>query len=428
MDISKIKKSLENCPCGQKHDAPLRRVEIGHGLTSETGKILKEEGFGRRLLLVADKNTLKSSPGIRESLENAGFELKMLIYPDMKYARAENTVEIESLLGDVDGIISVGSGSLNDICRVPAARLAMPFCIFATAPSMDGFASGTSPILRNNYKETWQAEQPLVIIGDTAILAKAPVELKAAGLGDMIAKYIAICDWKISSLLTGEIFCENIVRLTLDAVNRCVELADLIPTENEEAAGAVMEALVISGLAMRFAGCSRPASGAEHMISHYLEDYKCLRGIWPEYHGKKVGVATLIAARIYRDIAENVPSVDATDDPFDKEKLLARFDPQFRDDIAKLNEGPITDIVSPEIIKEKWPLVREAVMKYVPDPDFLEARLRAAGGAVSIGDVHVHEELMYNALELHSYMRHRIFLTRLLPMCGLADYRKYGLK
>ncbi|MCQ2427998.1 MAG: iron-containing alcohol dehydrogenase, partial [Clostridia bacterium] len=241
MNIESIKKSLKNCPCGLQHDAPLRRVEIGSGITPMTGRILREEGFGDRLLFVADDNTLAASAGISDALAGSGFELKKLIYPDMKYATAERVEEIEALCGDVDAVISVGSGSLNDICRVPAARRGLPFCIFATAPSMDGFASGTSPIMRGNYKETWQAEQPAVIIADTDILAAAPTELKAAGLGDMIAKYIAITDWKISSVLTGEVFCEKIAKLTLDAVDKCVSLAEKIPQKDAEAAGAVME-------------------------------------------------------------------------------------------------------------------------------------------------------------------------------------------
>jgi len=410
------------------HDAPLRRVEIGSGITPLTGRYLDEEGFGKRLLLVADETTLRVSAGVTDSLEAAGFELKKLVYKDMKYATAECVEEITALCGDVDGIISVGSGSLNDICRVPAARLGLPLCIFATAPSMDGFASGTSPILRNNYKETWQAEQPVLIIGDTKILAAAPVELKAAGLGDMIAKYIAITDWKISSILTGEIFCENIAQMTLDAVDKCVSLADKIPTDDEDAAGAVMEALILSGLAMRFAGCSRPASGAEHMMSHYLEDYKCLRGIWPEFHGKKVGVTSLIAARLYKKVATELATAKVSEDPFDREALLSRFDPQFREDIGKLNTAPITDIVSPRAIDENRAGMIAAIDKYIPDPDFLKLRLKAAGGAVSIEEIHCPAGLMYNSLELHSYMRHRIFLTRLLPMLSLDDYRSFPLE
>lgn len=427
MNVNEILASLENCPCGVKHTAALECVKIGHGLRFETGRILSELGFPKNVLLVADENTLRVSDGVLQSLADAGFHLKKLIYENFLYARAEQVAEVETLAADVEGIISVGSGSLNDICRVPAARMGKKLCIFATAPSMDGFASDTSPILNNNFKETWKAEQPSVIIADTEILAKAPVELKAAGLGDMIAKYVAVTDWKISSELTGEYFCDNIAKLTLDAVKKCMDLADKITEEDEEAAGAVMEALIMSGLAMKLEGCSRPASGAEHMVSHFLEDYKCLRGIWPEFHGRKVGVATLLIAHAYRDIAEKITSVEPGDDPLVLEELLSHFDPEFRRDISALNQSPITDKVSPAILKEKWQRVREIIFGCIPEDEVLLGRMLAAQGAVSLDDIHVTPELMTAAIRYHSYMRHRIYLTRILPMChiDIMDHVKF---
>ena len=60
---------------------------------------------------------------------------------------------------------------------------------FATAPSIDGFASCSFPIVANGFKESFPAKGPEVIIGDTKILANAPTALKSAGFGKM--KYIA---------------------------------------------------------------------------------------------------------------------------------------------------------------------------------------------------------------------------------------------
>lgn len=428
MDIQAIYRKLQNCPCGRPHTAALERVEIGHGLRFRTGEILADFGFPKNVLLVADDNTLRASDGVLASLRAAGFHVKKLIYDNFLYARDVQVGEVSALAADVDGIISVGSGSLNDICRVPAARMGKKLCLFATAPSMDGFASDTSPILRSNYKETWRAEQPAIIIADTEVLAAAPQELKAAGLGDMIAKFVAITDWKVSSILTGEYFCERVADMTLNAVRRCMALADRIPERDEEAAGAVMEALILSGLAMKMAGCSRPASGAEHMTSHFLEDYKCLRGIFPEFHGRKVGVSTLLIAHAYRRIAGEVRQVTVGEDPFDLDELLSHFDPPFRPDIAALNQGPITDIVRPEAVRDHWQEIRAAILRYIPSDEALLGAMTAAGAATTVGEIHVPVPLMREALLRHAYMRHRIFLTRILPMAGvrLTDYIDLG--
>ena len=129
MDLQRILKSLENCPCGKKHTFVTEVVEIGNGVTERTGEILKNAGFPEKVLVVADKNTLGVSAGILESLAAAGFEVKQLVYENMKYARVEQVREVEALLLDVDGLISVGTGSLNDICRVASYEKGKKFYV-----------------------------------------------------------------------------------------------------------------------------------------------------------------------------------------------------------------------------------------------------------------------------------------------------------
>ena len=268
LDLTGMLKSLENCPCGKKHTFYTKDIEIGSGITAKTGEILRRNGFEDDLLLVADENTIAAAAGVRESLIAAGFKLTERIYNNLTYARAEQVEELKAICPSVQGIISVGTGSLNDICRVASYQTGKKFCIFATAPSMDGFASDTAPIVKDNFKSSWQAEQPLVIIADTKILAAAPTELKSSGFGDMVAKYIGLAEWKMANLLIDEYYCPKIAAITSEAIDRITALADRITENSEEAAGAVMEALVLTGLEMKLAGCSRPASGAEHVVSH----------------------------------------------------------------------------------------------------------------------------------------------------------------
>ena len=419
MDLNQILKDMHHCPCGREHKFDTKVCQIGSGLTAKTGKILTDAGFPKNVLLVADDNTWKAADGILPALLGAGFAVKKLIYENMKYARVEQVREVESLCEDVDGIISVGTGSLNDICRVASFRKGKKFCIFATAPSMDGFASDTAPIIENNFKSSWQAAQPMVIIADTKILAAAPAELKSSGFGDMVAKYVGLADWRISTLLTGEYYCDKIAALTQTATDRIMALADHVTEENEETAGAIMESLVMTGLAMKLAGCSRPASGAEHVVSHYLECYKVIRGIWPEYHGKKVGVATVLLNRAYRNIAKRVETVDPIPDPTDWDQVYAKYDPVLHDDIRRLNNPTITDKVDPKALKEHWQEIRRIILDTLPDDDLLMAKMHAAGAATTPEEVHVPPQLLEDALHFHPYMRYRMLLTRLMPMLQL---------
>lgn len=419
MDLKKILHSLENCPCGRKHTFVTEVAEIGHGVKERAGKILADAGFPKKVLIVSDDNAMRAADGLLPVLEAAGFEMKKLVYKNMMYAKIEQVCEVEALLGDVDGVIAVGTGSVDDICRVASFNKKKKFAIFATAPSMDGFASDSAPIIENNFKTSVYVEQPMAILADTEILAKAPTELKAAGFGDMVAKYIGIFDWRLSHMLTDEYYCPAVAEITMQGVNKIMALADKVTGEDEEAAGNIMEGLILSGLGMKLAGCSRPASGAEHVVSHYWECYKLARGIWPEFHGKKVGVATVLINRIYHNIADRVPEIDPIPDPTDMEEVKAAFDPSQVDEVVRLNTPAITADIDLARLKRIWPDVRKMINEILPSDEELMRLMKAAGAVTEPADVHVTPELMEKGLKYHSYMRKRILLTRLLPMMQL---------
>ncbi len=424
MDLNKILADMKDCPCGRVHTFATKVVDISSGLVNRAGKVLAEAGFPKKILLVADENTIAASAGLLESLNAAGYETKKLIYKDMKYARVESVREVEALCYDVDGVLSVGTGSLNDICRVASYETGKRFAIFATAPSMDGFASDTAPIIENNFKNSWKAEQPEIILADTKILADSPVELKAAGFGDIIAKYIGLVDWKISNLLTDEYYCDNIADLTMQAIKKVVAMGEHVTDANEEAAGSVMEALVFTGLAMKLAGTSRPASGAEHVVSHFWECRKLLEGIWPEFHGKKVGVATVLVNRIYRNVAARLTDIDPIPDPTDWDDVKAVFGEKMVDEMMKVNTPTITDKIDLARFKAKWPEIRALILDTLPTDEDMVRMMRTAGAAILPEEVHINDEMLALGLRYHGYMRYRVLLTRLMGMMQIdpMDY------
>ena len=63
LDLKKVTESLRDCPCGRKHEINIRSLEIGYKNTGDTGRILREAEFGKKLHVVADKNTLKAAEG-----------------------------------------------------------------------------------------------------------------------------------------------------------------------------------------------------------------------------------------------------------------------------------------------------------------------------------------------------------------------------
>lgn len=414
MDILEIiEKFRKGCHCGVKHDTAIKDVRVGSGLVNSVGEILTENNFSKNLLLVCDKNTLKASRGIEESLTN--FNVTYKIYDDLRVADMVNVNEIEELVkGKEISIISVGSGSLNDICRLAAARQDKLLCIFATAPSMDGFASYGAPMVNKGFKSTYPAKSPEVIIGDTKILANAPAYLKSAGFGDMIAKYVALVDWQISTLLTGEYYCEEIANLTREAVDELFEMADKVTVNDEKTAGMIFESLLKTGIGMSFSQNSRPASGAEHIVAHLMECVEIQEGIVPNFHGEDVGVCTLEMLKYYNELAK-FDTISTKNENVDWQDVYAFYLPM-AEEVRKLNEPKnIIDGVDKDKLKESWKEIVK-IIKSVPSAKECEIAMRKAGCKVTIEDIGKEKEFFYNCMKYSPYMRKRLTLLRIRDM------------
>ena len=138
-----------------------------------------------------------------------------------------------------------------------------------------------------------------VMVGDIDVLNGAPVFMAKAGLGDMLAKYVSICEWRIAHLITGEYYCETIAEMVRVALKKCVDNAEGLLKRDEEAIKAVFEGLIIGGVAMSYAGVSRPASGVEHYFSHVWDMRALEFGTSMDLHGIQCAIGTLISARIF---------------------------------------------------------------------------------------------------------------------------------
>lgn len=405
------------CPCGRVHETDVKDIRIGSGLVKEVGNILKENGFYKNVLLVADKNTLAAARGIEDALKD--FNVKKKIYDNIRVADMNHVRELEAIICDNDiSILSVGTGSVNDPCRLAAARQNKKLCIFATAPSMDGFASDSSPIVENGFKSSYAAKSPEVIIGDTKILAAAPTYLKSAGFGDMIAKYVGLIDWRISALLSGEYYCEKVAALTENAVDTLMQMAHLVTVNDEETAGKIFESLLMTGIAMSFTKNSRPASGSEHIIAHLIECLQLPDGIIPNYHGEDVGVCTLEMLRFYNMLAEN-ERVIGVEEKVDWDRVFEVYG-DMADDVRRLNfPENVVDGVNPEKIGKCWNEIR-AIIRSVPDYETCKTAMVKAGCKITVSDIEKTQEYFDLCVKYSPYMRKRLTLLRLRDMIKVS--------
>jgi glycerol-1-phosphate dehydrogenase [NAD(P)+] len=415
MDLEKLAAEFSDCACGHKHEILIDGIYVESGLVVKVGKILKKHNFGNNILVVADENTMTASLGIKESL--TGFNVLYKIYADKREAFMTDVDEIVGLVKNADAVLSVGTGSLNDICRLACHRTGKKLAIFATAPSMDGFASCDAPIIENGFKSSYKATQPSVIIADTKILSDAPAHLKSAGFGDMMGKYIALVDWNTANILTGEYYCDKVAKLSLGAVKKLSRLSKNITKNDEKTAAAIMEGLVLTGIAMGFTHSSRPASGSEHIISHFLDIMLIAQGIQPAFHGHQVGVASLLVTRLYKGFAAH-KKISAGKDNTDWEQVYKVY-ANMRSDIERLNDPSVTDQTAAEIMEKSWTKIREFIDIYLPSPKYLEKIMKEAGCPTTIGGINVSQSLWDTAVKFHPYMRHRMSVMRMLPAIKL---------
>ncbi len=340
------------CSCGRTHRADIDEVVIGRGAMEYLPELLDRHGI-RTVFMLEDTHTHEAAGAqAAEIMRGAGYTVYEHIYeregwlPADEKAMDEGVEAFNGCEARPDVIISVGSGTLNDLGKVIGHMLGgVPQWIVGTAASMDGYASTVAALVRNNMKVTEYYAPPKVIIGDLAVMSKAPRKMTLAGIADMMAKYNAGLDWKLSRLINGEYYCDFIAEAMLKVTDMITELALEAPEEGEfgdELLGKIMEGLVLSGIYMSYMGTSRAASGSEHHFSHFWEMWLQLNNKPAIYHGTKVGVGALMMDRVYRKFL---------DLDIETRRVIPRLE-RFDEESYKKTIQKVYGAAAPEILKD----------------------------------------------------------------------------
>ena len=287
------------CSCGKQHNGLLDAYALGKGVITRTAEFVKKYGAAKAFLL-ADENTYAAAGHkVTENLTENGIPFSQYIFPQSpKPDEAAVGGAVMHFDSSCDIVIAIGSGVINDIGKILAHMSSKSYIIVATAPSMDGYASATSSMERSGLKISLPSKCANVVIGDIDVLKNAPKRMLISGLGDMLAKYVSICEWRIAHLVTGEYYCEEVAALIRGAVKKCTENAAGLLKREDAAVAAVFEGLILGGVAMNYAGLSRPASGVEHYFSH-IWDMRALEfGTKADFHGIQCAVGTLYATKM----------------------------------------------------------------------------------------------------------------------------------
>lgn len=376
--LSSLVTKTYECSCGKVHKTSIKDIQISGNVINQLPSEIGEWGY-QMPLIVTDVITDKL---IGEAFKKL-LKLKSIPFKSHVFERDHALVPDEKAVGElliavdrnVDLIIGIGSGTINDLCRFISYQLDKPYWICATAPSMDGFASTASPLIVNKLKTTYYCHEPERILGDLELLTQAPTEMVLAGVGDLLGKYTALADWYLGSILTGEYYCKDVAALMKHSVDCCVNDIEALKNREYSAITALMEALILSGIAMRYVENSRPASGSEHHMAHFWEMKNILRGVENPLHGTKVGVSTIIAASMYKkllglkpDYKKAINKALQTDFTTQNLKILEVFEeagPAILKEKKQVSADEIVERI--HLLEEKWDEIQEIVSKGMDD-------------------------------------------------------------
>ncbi|MDR6554477.1 sn-glycerol-1-phosphate dehydrogenase [Paenibacillus qinlingensis] len=415
-----------DCACGQKHEIPIRRIVIAQNALADVVAYVKETGY-EEITLVADANTYAvAGEKLRSLLEDGQVKVGTCVIRENEMGEvAADEEAIVQLMLDTSTtsqvLIAVGTGTLHDIVRFVSHRTNRPFLSVPTAPSVDGFASVGAPLIVRGFKQTIPCSAPEALFADLGILAAAPQAMIAAGVGDMLGKHTSLADWALGRVLLDEHYCELSARLTLEAVELTTANLEEIAQRTELGMRRLMEGLILSGLSMLLVGHSRPASGAEHHLSHYWEMVLLQQRRRALLHGAKVGVATVLMAQRYQALLELTADEAAA-------RLAQGLAPSAQTDAERIRAayGAMAEAIIAENasamgvdaralgarIAKHWGDV-QSIARAVPPPAQLAAWLAAVQGPVTPDQLGVEPALVEASLQDALFVRNRFTILRL---------------
>jgi len=376
MDIQELIRGVDNCPCGRIHRCPMDHIVIGQDATGAIPGLCKPYSH---ILLVSDDNTWNACGSTVHSLLDGTIEANLVLHSsgDVVIPNEETIAVIEDACNaDTDLIVGVGSGVINDLCKIVSFRRNLPYFIVATAPSMDGYVSVGAALILEGMKVTLNARPPKAVIADTNVLKNAPMEMLQAGYGDIIGKFSCLNDWKLSALVNGEYFCQRIYDLTYDSAVRVSGLSGGIAARDEEAIGKLMEALVVVGIAMSYVDCSRPASGSEHHLSHFFEITGILENKPYFSHGIDVAFSAVVTAMLREAILQRVPARRSFDRNRWEQEIRRVYGSSANGVIALQNK--LGWYEKADTVEEKWEQI-QALLQQAPASETFLKMLEAVG-------------------------------------------------
>ncbi len=414
------------CECGRTHHVQPAEVLFARDALDRLPDLCARHAAGRRCAAVMDLRTrIAAGFDAERALARAGWEVDPVVLSDGYHCESPVCDDVTKLalatryeVRQADLILAVGSGVVSDLGKWVAFDAGKPLITFATAASMNGYASANVAPTIDGVKSLVRARPPAAVVADPLVLAEAPHELTAAGLGDVLAKSVSSADWRLNHQLFGDYYCPRSVNLIAEIEPLYLDRPEAVRDHDREALGALFDALLLTGVAMTLAETSAPASGGEHLVSHTLDMLAVRDERFHDLHGRQVGVGTILASELYRRVLA-VESPDLHAPP-------AGVDRAFW--------GPLADVVSEQYAAKSdrlaaagqrlaeggtWDDLRGALAEMVRPPERIRDTLAAAGAATGAGDIACDRPRLRAAFRHAHEIRPRFTVLDLAHLLGI---------
>lgn len=403
------------CSCGRTHKMETQFCVIESGCLNNINAYMEQYGMQGYCVAVYDDNTYKATEDRHPQVD------AQVILPAENLHANEHGVKLlqEKLPKETEIIIAIGSGTIHDISRYCAYTRNIDFVSCPTAASVDGFCSSVAAMTWDGCKKTLTAVAPKIVVADLDIIKNAPIRLARSGFGDMVGKYVSLTDWKIGNLLTGEFYCDTIAGLTRQATEDVLASSEGISSGDAKAYENLMYGLLMSGLAMQMMGNSRPASGAEHHISHMIEMEPIGLDVHSNaLHGEKVGVGTLLAIEEYYNLAAFNGKFRNYSE-FDEHIISEIFGKVKAVEILSENQNDVANTVTADLLALHWQEICEEIKK-LPDINDLKKLYLTVRIHSKLSDIAVNDSKAKDLLKYSPMVRNRLTLMR-LRKCLVED-------
>jgi glycerol-1-phosphate dehydrogenase [NAD(P)+] len=412
------------CECGKTHRIEPREVFFASGAVEKAPALCARSVKGRRVAVVMDVRTREvAGAELSRRLASEGWTVSELLVPDRRRGHVPvcddvTQKKLAAALGPADLILPVGSGVVTDLSRWLAEDRKLPFVSFATAASMNGYTSSNAAPTIAGVKRLMWAHAPVALAADPAIIAAAPWEMTASGLGDVLAKSVSAADWRLNHLLFGDYYCARSVNLIADIEPLYLEHPDELKARSPRAIDALFRALLLTGVAMTMAETSAPASGGEHMISHALDMLSLRDGVEHDLHGRQVGVGTVLASELYRRVlAVESPKLAAPQASPD-ERFWGKLAGEMTQECSAKAER-MRRAAEKLARRGEWDRIRADLAPLTRTPETLQGCLSRAGAAARAADIGVSKEHLLGVL-LHAHeIRSRFTILDLARLVGI---------